>query len=322
MGAQAPGIIPARAGFTGSGSRELWRLRGSSPLARGLPSPRGAGTRSRWDHPRSRGVYGFPSPSRESSTGSSPLARGLRGEHSLARHIGGIIPARAGFTNRPGGPCSWAWDHPRSRGVYRSAAACAAVSGGSSPLARGLQRPWEPRGRPIGIIPARAGFTHHDRDHDRRRGDHPRSRGVYVVIRPDAYALLGSSPLARGLHPAGRLVLGQPGIIPARAGFTYCSRGARRIARDHPRSRGVYSSILRARSGKQGSSPLARGLPGRGCRQGQSPRIIPARAGFTRGRHQGPVEPWDHPRSRGVYPIEDRDAIARFGSSPLARGLP
>ena len=50
-------------------------------------------------------------------------------------------------------------DHPRSRGVYRPTDPSEAFSGGSSPLARGLQ----PRRRLIhrqrGIIPARAGFT-------------------------------------------------------------------------------------------------------------------------------------------------------------------
>ena len=51
-------------------------------------------------------------------------------------------------------------------------------------------------------------------------------------------------------------------------------------------------------------------------------RIIPARAGFTAAATWEWITGRDHPRSRGVYPIEDRDAIARFGSSPLARGLP
>ena len=70
-----------------------------------------------------------------------------------------------------------------------------------------------------------------------------------------------------------------------------------------------------------GSSPLARGLQARGRRVDVQVRIIPARAGFTRGRllrfHAGRIIParagftvrWasmtplmtDHPRSRGVY---------------------
>ena len=93
----ASGIIPARAGFT--------RIRGLcfSPWR---------------DHPRSRGVYCYPYSAIELTTGSSPLARGLR--HGWVAPAGGegIIPARAGFTRpglrRPLRPP----DHPRSRGVY------------------------------------------------------------------------------------------------------------------------------------------------------------------------------------------------------------
>ena len=71
-------------------------------------------------------------------------------------------------------------------------------------------------------------------------------------------------------------------------------------------------------------------------------RIIPARAGFTARTTSGLPEPWDHPRSRGVYldqpvvvrnPVDHprsrgvyggrfRVSLWRVGSSPLARGLP
>ena len=51
-------------------------------------------------------------------------------------------------------------------------------------------------------------------------------------------------------------------------------------------------------------------------------RIIPARAGFTRGsmRPSGPGP--DHPRSRGVYRAPTCGPRCGPGSSPLARGLP
>ena len=72
-------IIPARAGFTRPG-------RGASTI---IP-----------DHPRSRGVYRHEAAHAVVAHGSSPLARGLpsRGEQSLRRL--GIIPARAGFTDK------------------------------------------------------------------------------------------------------------------------------------------------------------------------------------------------------------------------------
>ena len=131
-------IIPARAGFTGypawvrsrapdhPRSRGVYRigvvlrrwLRGSSPLARGLlevvvtapdlariiPARAGftatgsANSRTPGDHPRSRGVYEFPSILTAWNAGSSPLARGLQHGLRLARVLLGIIPARAGFT--------------------------------------------------------------------------------------------------------------------------------------------------------------------------------------------------------------------------------
>ena len=51
-------------------------------------------------------------------------------------------------------------------------------------------------------------------------------------------------------------------------------------------------------------------------------RIIPARAGFTFVvSEQGGLR-WDHPRSRGVYPMLSMAFWVIAGSSPLARSLP
>ena len=73
----SPGIIPARAGFTGSPQKRSHR-----------PT----------DHPRSRGVYAWPTFSDSVGTGSSPLARGLRQRIAQLAIHRRIIPARAGFT--------------------------------------------------------------------------------------------------------------------------------------------------------------------------------------------------------------------------------
>ena len=192
-------IIPACAGFTqghradAPGPPDHPRLRGvykvfgvgpdlrvgSSPLARGLPGVRAAGSAvariipacagftPRWiggprherDHPRLRGVYSSPSPHPGSGRGSSPLARGLPLTSLSASLAAGIIPARAGFTAAFSGRGRQRGDHPRSRGVYGSGRSTRRAASGSSPLARGLRRtgPGD-QGRP-GIIPARAGFT-------------------------------------------------------------------------------------------------------------------------------------------------------------------
>ena len=96
-------------------------VQGSSPLARGLLSMRLIRIRSRRiiparagfttaadkaakdaaDHPRSRGVYPKVRNAAPMTSGSSPLARGLRHPRVLGCGDLGIIPARAGFTGMP-----------------------------------------------------------------------------------------------------------------------------------------------------------------------------------------------------------------------------
>ena len=135
------------------------------------------------------------------------------------------------------------------------------ISRGSSPLARGLpggERRAHPGRR---IIPARAGFTPHQSQAQKKARDHPRSRGVYMSNSVSIMNPYGSSPLARGLLNAIDEHLGEARIIPARAGFT-CAFWS-------PKNRICW--------------------------------IIPARAGFTRRRRRRTGTGTDHPRSRGVY---------------------
>ena len=274
--------------------------------------------------------------------GSSPLARGLPSTERRIGSLDGIIPARAGFTEEYPDRGHDPGDHPRSRGVYRTRHHSPPMLPGSSPLARGLPYPPSFAAPAAGIIPARAGFTPSPRSPTWRRGDHPRSRGVYGRPPPTATAAWGSSPLARGLLAMAPILAIVRRIIPARAGFTLApgvrarrlggssplARGLRGPGRresggpaDHPRSRGVYfRPTTRARLGS-GSSPLARGLPPRAPISGPPLRIIPARAGFTRAAPSRATSRSDHPRSRGVYGLTDRILAAARGSSPLARGL-
>ena len=276
------GIIPARAGFTNytedrsvidadhPRSRGVYMSEfltpdhgdGSSPLARGLRValinndlnigiiPARAGftpgreipvTHS-GDHPRSRGVYSPCVTWGEWMDGSSPLARGLRCASHWYGMSTGIIPARAGFTTGRCTPPVECWDHPRSRGVYCAPRLRLLSTLGSSPLARGLPQRLgylDAAGR---IIPARAGFTNSDADGLCTIEDHPRSRGVYERTHIQALQTAGSSPLARGLRASGDGVGWIGGIIPARAGFTRRAGLTCSTRRDHPRSRGVYSS--------------------------------------------------------------------------------
>ena len=112
------------------------------------------------------------------------------------------------------------------------------------------------------------------------------------------------------------------GIIPARAGFTVSQLNTLNLSSDHPRSRGVYSYPIFDEQYRDGSSPLARGLPDEQSLIVGRRGIIPARAGFTSRRKCRPAGTPDHPRSRGVYGGPREDRVPALGSSPLARGLP
>ena len=206
--------VPLRLRLYHMPSREL------PPLARGLPSPSCSASAGGGDHPRSRGVYSLWELDPEYGYGSSPLARGLHGAPCSPVLRDGIIPARAGFTGAGRPRRIGRADHPRSRGVYRNSTTRLFRTLGSSPLARGLRLFTKYRADPARIIPARAGFTRLLARPRRRRGDHPRSRGVYCRGAPTGRARAGSSPLARGLH----LIIYHHHIIiriiPARAGFT------------------------------------------------------------------------------------------------------
>ena len=294
------GIIPARAGFT-----DVWVL--AAPVE--------------GDHPRSRGVYCARGGRGDGMEGSSPLARGLPRRPSTHARAHRIIPARAGFTTPRRGSWRGRPDHPRSRGVYPEARASWSATLGSSPLARGLlwsgvKAVWDGR-----IIPARAGFTSALPGPRGRCSDHPRSRGVYVIVKVTQDAGTGSSPLARGLRAGGRCSCRRRRIIPARAGFTDPVASSIPGLEDHPRSRGVYGRIWSTLSAPSGSSPLARGLRDAPLKAGARQRIIPARAGFTGCALKGGRSPTDHPRSRGVYGKTIATDARVDGSSPLARGL-
>ena len=92
------GLIPARAGTTGGRLVRPCRL--------------GA-------HPRSRGDHCDSGCRCNSEQGSSPLARGPRSSVAIATVNDGLIPARAGTTERPAVGFAGARAHPRSRGDHR-----------------------------------------------------------------------------------------------------------------------------------------------------------------------------------------------------------
>ena len=274
------GIIPAHAGFTSQ-------------------SP-GGGT-ARADHPRTRGVYAGARHSRFRAQGSSPHTRGLRSQWRSSPSPARIIPAHAGFTSSPPAPTS-----PRC---------------GSSPHTRGLLGSRLVSSESLRIIPAHAGFTPSPRSHPTSSPDHPRTRGVYLVMGDVMGDPAGSSPHTRGLREAPLEGVQGEGIIPAHAGFTHESGRLHPARRDHPRTRGVYFGDAMEDVKNQGSSPHTRGLL-RGRHGGrQEPGIIPAHAGFTRSGLSRVGRRRDHPRTRGVYSTLPSSRLPLKGSSPHTRGL-
>ena len=113
---QAGGIIPARAGSTGSTTST---------------------ERGRRDHPRSCGEHGPRAGACSLPTGSSPLVRGAL--ICIIRHTRfcRIIPARAGSTALSRIIDFLPRDHPRSCGEHSSLLISSLCVGGSSPLVRG-----------------------------------------------------------------------------------------------------------------------------------------------------------------------------------------
>ena len=155
-----------------------------------------------------------------STLGSSPLARGTQFQLFQVFERGGLIPARAGNTHAPVISRFHSWAHPRSRGEHRGAVWGDGFAGGSSPLARGTRGLYRPYRYGRGLIPARAGNTHHFIPPIRAFRAHPRSRGEHCAIRMTSTPRPGSSPLARGPPESRRCTVRGRGLIPARAGTT------------------------------------------------------------------------------------------------------
>ena len=152
--------------------------------------------------------------------------------------------------------------------------------------------------------------------------DHPRSRGEYRSCAHPKSVRVGSSPLSRGIRQLGAVRAAEARIIPALAGNTSSDTCSRRETLDHPRSRGEYPGYWNGTNWIGGSSPLSRGILALLACLYMMYGIIPALAGNTRNPLCCRRRKWDHPRSRGEYPVEGEPAAGAAGSSPLSRGIP
>ena len=173
----------------------------------------------------------------------------------------GLIPARAGSTIHKLTSGDGFRAHPRSRGEHAAIDQIGFFPGG--------------------LIPARAGSTAVSASKSTPSRAHPRSRGEHLTPSLWVRSRWGSSPLARGA-PAGKIRhLGDPGLIPARAGSTHHEQGGNQQIRAHPRSRGEHRGYLLTSHHDMGSSPLARGARASPTKWLKTLGLIPARAGST-----------------------------------------
>ena len=252
------------------------------------------------DHPRSCGANVVRIRRLTVLTGSSPLVRGQRRTVVLPRFAVRIIPARAGPT--------------LGRRLVENHRT------GSSPLVRGQPAHATYYLGVRRIIPARAGPTSPPPRAAGPPSDHPRSCGANAARASSLTACSGSSPLVRGQRID--IVASASGvrIIPARAGPTRRAATGRTPASDHPRSCGANPRFRVARLGREGSSPLVRGQRRGGDETVLEVRIIPARAGPTRGGRPHCNCGTDHPRSCGANVVADSSDGRGCGSSPLVRG--
>ena len=170
------------------------------------------------------------------------------------------------------------------------------------------------------FIPARAGNTGLPSDRRARPPVHPRPRGEHVCFLSSHLWKSGSSPPARGTRPSETRGCHSRRFIPARAGNTRLASSRDATGTVHPRPRGEHVGKLVRFKPTAGSSPPARGTPGRALGFAASHRFIPARAGNTRvsvvPAYRIPV----HPRPRGEHNSKGAKAAKSYGSSPPARG--
>ena len=150
----------------------------------------------------------------------------------------GIIPARAGSSNRARARRCRSRDHPRACGEQSASSLPSSVTQGSSPRMRGAARAHRLLFWPTGIIPAHAGSSTRGASTSTRSRDHPRACGEQFSLRMAQLVLSGSSPRMRGAAAAYCSRSLPFRIIPAHAGSSRSRRRHGACRRDHPRACG------------------------------------------------------------------------------------
>ena len=236
----APRLIPARAGKT---------------------SPQGTRVHVSRAHPRACGENKPPKPRSRRSPGSSPRVRGKPASELQQSQGAGLIPARAGKTDRRAGLARQLRAHPRACGENNLRLSSVDGPPGSSPRVRGKLSEWETRPYEDGLIPARAGKTHRRSRRTRSSWAHPRACGENGGVGGVGHGGSGSSPRVRGKRMGPPPHPRPAGLIPARAGKTRARRRGLHRQGAHPRACGENPTGAWGPAYSSGSSPRVRGKP-------------------------------------------------------------
>ena len=191
---------------------------------------------------------------------------------------------------------------------------------GSSPHARGTQRPRRGQRLRERFIPACAGNAPSLIPDHPAWTVHPRMRGERTTRSNPARVSRGSSPHARGTLAACIFKSCDERFIPACAGNADTSGKRASAATVHPRMRGERRRAAVRQEGWPGSSPHARGTLGSVTLRRHLHRFIPACAGNADTVPRPPVWMAVHPRMRGERRFQAVRTGWPCGSSPHARG--
>ena len=212
-----------------------------------------------WAHPRPCGEHPRLAIDPNRGAGSSPPVRGAQGAHAGTGGGAGLIPARAGSTQKSDRWRKLYRAHPRPCGEHDKAYNLWRSETGSSPPVRGALHRTIRVTPPLGLIPARAGSTRKPVAAFQLGGAHPRPCGEHTLEEAKAYRDEGSSPPVRGAPKIHPKIQGLAGLIPARAGSTGIRGLHTARIRAHPRPCGEHKCALALKYAASGSSPPVRG---------------------------------------------------------------
>ena len=296
--------------------------RGSSPRGRGkrLSGAQRAG--SCLAHPRAGGENLYGKLAASLTGGSSPRGRGKLPTRIRDVSDFGLIPARAGKTNDAGRSGHRSAAHPRAGGENRIGWGPLRGREGSSPRGRGKPDVIATTSVDVRLIPARAGKTRPGKSSGAWPPAHPRAGGENNAQSVAAATGKDSSPRGRGKRDRRHCRPGRNRLIPARAGKTTRRARSGTHQQAHPRAGGENCEEVQGAVGQRGSSPRGRGKPCIRHRRAGRQRLIPARAGKTKGRLPYAAVRQAHPRAGGENASIDAKAAELGGSSPRGRGKP